>query len=132
MLRKIVGLHQDEHGEWVAELDCRHTLFVMRASASCGCRHSSLDPFGRLRSRVSSTKKLTKVYALRVAASPATAAGVRNSAFPQLWSCGLTLLLNSGVPQFRTATAVCQGSCGSMQSGPQEAFLARFSSSNAP
>jgi tellurite methyltransferase len=28
MLRKIVGFHQDDHGDWVAELECGHTRHV--------------------------------------------------------------------------------------------------------
>jgi hypothetical protein len=28
MNRRIVGYHQDEHGDWVAELDCGHTQHV--------------------------------------------------------------------------------------------------------
>ena len=28
MLRKIVGFHQDEHGDWVADLECTHTQHV--------------------------------------------------------------------------------------------------------
>lgn len=28
MLRLIVGFHQDERGEWVAELDCGHERHV--------------------------------------------------------------------------------------------------------
>ena len=40
-----------------------------------------------------------------VAASPATAAAVRNSAIPQLWSCGSTSLLNCGVPQSHSSAS---------------------------
>lgn len=28
MLRQIVGFHQDEHGDWVADLECGHTQHV--------------------------------------------------------------------------------------------------------
>ncbi|MEX1082070.1 MAG: DUF3565 domain-containing protein [Halofilum sp. (in: g-proteobacteria)] len=28
MRRRIVGLHQDEEGDWVAELECGHTQHV--------------------------------------------------------------------------------------------------------
>ncbi|HEU5002213.1 MAG TPA: DUF3565 domain-containing protein [Actinomycetota bacterium] len=28
MLRLIVGFHQDQEGDWVAELDCGHTQHV--------------------------------------------------------------------------------------------------------
>jgi hypothetical protein len=28
MKRKIVGFHQDEHGDWVADLECTHTQHV--------------------------------------------------------------------------------------------------------
>jgi len=28
MLRSIAGFHEDEHGDWVAELDCLHTQHV--------------------------------------------------------------------------------------------------------
>ena len=28
MLRKITGFHQDEHGDWVADLDCGHGQHV--------------------------------------------------------------------------------------------------------
>ena len=28
MERKITGFHQDEHQDWVAELECGHTLHV--------------------------------------------------------------------------------------------------------
>ena len=28
MLRKIVAFHQDEHGDWVADLECSHTQHV--------------------------------------------------------------------------------------------------------
>lgn len=28
MKRKMVGFHQDEHGDWVAELECGHTQHV--------------------------------------------------------------------------------------------------------
>jgi hypothetical protein len=26
--RKIIGFHQDEHGDWVADLECGHTQHV--------------------------------------------------------------------------------------------------------
>jgi hypothetical protein len=28
MMRKVVGFHQDDHGEWVAELECGHSRHV--------------------------------------------------------------------------------------------------------
>lgn len=28
MKRRIIGLHQDEEGDWVAELECGHTQHV--------------------------------------------------------------------------------------------------------
>lgn len=28
MLRKIVGFHQDDAGDWVADLDCRHGIHM--------------------------------------------------------------------------------------------------------
>ncbi len=28
MLRQIVGYHQDEHGDWVADLECGHAQHV--------------------------------------------------------------------------------------------------------
>ena len=28
MLRQIIGFHQDEHGNWVADLACGHTQHV--------------------------------------------------------------------------------------------------------
>jgi tellurite methyltransferase len=28
MLRKMIGFHQDEAGDWVAELECGHTQHV--------------------------------------------------------------------------------------------------------
>jgi hypothetical protein len=28
VLRKIVGFHQDEHEDWVAELECGHTRHI--------------------------------------------------------------------------------------------------------
>jgi hypothetical protein len=28
MLQKVVGFHQDEHGDWVAELECSHTQHI--------------------------------------------------------------------------------------------------------
>lgn len=28
MKRKIVGFHQDEHGDWIADLECGHTQHV--------------------------------------------------------------------------------------------------------
>jgi hypothetical protein len=28
MRRKVTGFHQDEHGDWVAELDCGHPQHV--------------------------------------------------------------------------------------------------------
>jgi hypothetical protein len=28
MLRQIIGFHQDEHGDWVADLECGHAQHV--------------------------------------------------------------------------------------------------------
>jgi len=46
VLRRIVGFHQDEHGAWVADLECGHGQHV-RHDPPWQRRPWVLDPAGR-------------------------------------------------------------------------------------
>jgi len=49
MQRKITGFHQDEHGDWVAELECGHGQHV-RHHPPWTIRPWVMTPAGRARS----------------------------------------------------------------------------------
>lgn len=48
MLRQIIGFHQDEHGDWVADLECGHTQHVRHRPPWIN-RPWVLSPEGRAR-----------------------------------------------------------------------------------